>query len=47
MFTLELDLSLFYEPLMDEYQPGIVVTREVELPFPPMEGLSLFRALLS
>jgi len=41
VFNLELDLSLFFVPPMDEHGRGIMLTRKFELPFPPTEGLSL------
>lgn len=41
VFKLELDLHLFCEPLMDEEGDGIVVSKTLELPFPPYEGLAL------
>jgi hypothetical protein len=39
MFKLELDLSLYYVPPMDEHGRGIVVTRVLELPFVPSPGI--------
>src|SRR5208283_2836283 len=39
MFALELDVSLCFVPPMDERARGIVVTRTLEMPFPPTEGL--------
>lgn len=39
MFLLELDVSLFFVPPMEEHARGIVVTRTLELPFPPTTGL--------
>ncbi len=34
-FTLELDLHLFFTPLMQDWGHGIVMTRTLQLPFPP------------
>ena len=39
MFVLELDVSLYFVPPMEERARGIVVTRTLELPFPPTDGL--------
>jgi hypothetical protein len=39
MFLLELDVSLYFVPPMAERARGIVVTRTLELPFPPTDGL--------
>jgi hypothetical protein len=39
MFLLEVDVSLCFVPPMDEHRPGIMVTRTLELPFPPASGL--------
>ena len=41
MFSLELDVSLYFVPPMAERARGIVVTRTLELSFPPTEGLSI------
>jgi len=42
MFKLHLDLHLHYVPPMCETGPGVVVTRELQLPFPPHEDLRVF-----
>lgn len=42
MFILQLDLVLRYMPLMSEYGRGVVLTREIKLPFPPWNGLEIF-----
>lgn len=42
MFTLDLDLHLYFEPPMTDAGDGIVLTRKLELPFPPYEGLRVF-----
>lgn len=42
MYTLHLDLHLYFVPPMTEHGSGIVVTREIELPFPAFEGLRVF-----
>ena len=41
MFKVELDMSLYFVPPMDERGAGIVVTRRLELPFAPSTGLTL------
>jgi hypothetical protein len=41
MFKLELDLLLYFIPPMDERGQGIRLTRSLELPFPPTNGLHL------
>ena len=41
MFKLELDLLLYFVPPMDERGQGIRLTRSLELPFPPINGLYL------
>ena len=41
MFKLELDLLLYFIPPMDERGQGIRLTRLLELPFPPTNGLHL------
>jgi len=41
-FKLELDLSLYFAPPMDEHGSGIVVTRGIELPFVPSPGLMVW-----
>lgn len=40
-YLLELDLHLFFTPLMQEYGDGIVFTRTVGLPFPPADKIAL------
>jgi hypothetical protein len=39
MFKVALDLQLRFVPPMNESAPGIVLTRTLELPFPPTEEL--------
>ncbi|MDB5295609.1 MAG: hypothetical protein JWO31_1592 [Phycisphaerales bacterium] len=39
IYPIELDVHLVFDPPMDEKSPGIVVTRRIELPFVPFEGL--------
>ncbi|EMB16515.1 hypothetical protein [Rhodopirellula europaea] len=34
-YTVELDLHLFFTPLMQDWGDGIVMTRTLQLPFPP------------
>ncbi len=41
MFKVEIDMSLCFNPPMAENAPGIRVTRTLELPFPPVEGMYL------
>ena len=41
MFKLELDMELYFVPPMEEIGEGICLTREFELPFPPLTGISL------
>jgi hypothetical protein len=41
MFKIELDVSLYYDPPMDEHGQGISLTRIFEIPFPPSSGLYL------
>lgn len=41
MFGVELDLHLVFEPPMSDGDEGIVVTRTVQLPFPPHDGLAI------
>jgi hypothetical protein len=40
-FALELDLSILYVPPMSSHGRGITLTRRVELPFPPYDGLAI------
>lgn len=42
MFKLELDLSLYYDPPMADSGGGIVMTRTLDLPFAPYEGLAIW-----
>jgi len=42
MFKLELDLSLYYDPPMQDHGGGIVVTRTLELPFVPTPGVAVW-----
>lgn len=41
MFQLDLDLEVFFVPPMDERGRGIRLTRTIELPFCPYEGMRL------
>lgn len=41
-FSLELDLILRFMPPMDRIGNGITVTRTIELPFPPYNGLAIY-----
>jgi hypothetical protein len=45
-YKVELDLVLHWVPPMDVHSPGFVMTRTIELPFPPYEGLSIFSPAL-
>jgi hypothetical protein len=42
MFTLHLDLHIQFVPPMSEHSTGVVLTREVTLPFAPAEDLVIF-----
>lgn len=42
VITLELDLVLSFQPPMSDHGGGIVLTRTIELPFAPFDGLHLF-----
>jgi hypothetical protein len=42
VFKVELDLSLYYDPPMEDHGGGIVVTRTLELPFPPTPDLAVW-----
>lgn len=42
MFKVELDLSLYYAPPMEDHGGGIVVTRTLELPFTPTLGVAIW-----
>jgi hypothetical protein len=42
MFTVEVDLVLRYVPPMSDQGPGIRLTRTIDLPFPPVENISVF-----
>jgi hypothetical protein len=42
MYKLELDVALKFDPPMRDDSPGILVTRTVDLPFIPFEGLALY-----
>ena len=42
MYSLELDLELFFVPPMENFGNGICVTRSLDLPFVPHSGLSVF-----
>lgn len=39
MFTLRLDVHVTFTPPMRDESPGVTLTRDVELPFPPHDGL--------
>lgn len=41
MFKLHLDLVIVYTPPMSDHGQGIRLTREIELPFPPYDGLHI------
>lgn len=41
MYTLHVDLHVYYNPPMEEFGPGIVFTRQIELPFPAYNGLRI------
>jgi len=41
MFTLELDLIITYTPPMSEAGGGIYLTRELQVPFAPYNGLHI------
>lgn len=40
--AIELDLHLVFDPPMDEHGRGIVVTRRIDLPFVPFDGLQIY-----
>ena len=40
-YTLELDLHLFFTPLMQDYADGIVFTRTLRFPFPPANKIAI------
>ena len=42
MYKLLVDLCLSYSPPMSEHARRIRLTRKMELPFPPYEGLAIF-----
>jgi len=42
MFRLHMDLHLHYVPPITEAGPGIIMTREIEIPFPAFEGLRVY-----
>lgn len=42
MFAVDVDLVLRYVPPMDDHAAGIRLTRTFELPFPPVEKVSVF-----
>lgn len=44
MYILHLDLQICCSPPMDKHGPFITCTRQVELPFPPYEGLIIYSA---
>ena len=47
MFKLNLDVRLYFDPPMADHGKGITVTRELDLPFPPTEGLFLGGVVLN
>ena len=42
MYTVHLDLVVYFVPIMNETGPGIRFTRKIELPFPAYEGLAVY-----
>lgn len=40
-FTLELDLHLFFTPLMQSWGDGIMMARTIQLPFPPDDNTTI------
>jgi len=40
-YTLELDLHVFFTPLMQDGGTGIVMTRTLQLPFPPADKIAI------
>jgi hypothetical protein len=46
-FRVELDMHLYFVPPMDEHGAGIIVTRIVDLPFPPFNGLAIHGKTMS
>lgn len=42
MFTLLLDLRIQFVPPMNQFGRGVVLTRELHLPFPAWDGLCIF-----
>ena len=40
-YTLELDLHLFFTPLMQDWGDGIVMTCTLQLPFPPSDKTTI------
>jgi hypothetical protein len=42
MYQLDLDMHLVFDPLMGDEGPGIVVSRRVEVPFAPHNGMRLY-----
>jgi len=40
-FKLELDLHLFFTPLMQSWGDGITMTRTIQLPFPPDDNTTI------
>lgn len=45
-YKVELDLELHWVPPMNEHSSGFIMTRTIELPFPPYVGLSIFSTAL-
>ena len=40
-FVLELDLHVYFEPLMNEHWPGLLFTRTIQLPFIPSTKIAV------
>jgi hypothetical protein len=47
MFKLNLDVRLYFDPPMVDHGKGVTVTRELDLPFAPTEGLFLGGVVLN
>ena len=41
MYTIQVDLDVSFDPPMDTQSPGIELTRRIQLPFPPYDGLGI------
>lgn len=46
MYTLLLDFEIRFLPPMYEHGPGVLLTRELQLPFPPWKGLRIFSKVI-